>query len=89
MKNSEKVMNQLKKEFVIIEEIPSEIGRYNSRPIFIRDIELKKENIHTSRREINGIEYLVRQYSPSYRQKDTKGYFYFVYWNILRPSKGQ
>ena len=80
---TKKVMAAIKDEFQIIENIPSEIGRYNSRPIFIRDNTLKSaKNIHVAARDVDGIDYLVRQYSPSFRQKDTRGYFYIVYWNI-------
>lgn len=81
------VMKGLQDEFGIIENIPSEIGLYNSRPIFIEDAELKWKNIHVADREREGVRYLVRQWSPSWRQKDKDGYYYVVDYRILNDDE--
>lgn len=85
MTNREKVMQAIRDEFGIIKNIPSDIGLYDSRPIFVEDTDLVLKNIHCAERFVDGIQYVVRQYSPSYKQKDKEGYFYVVYWNILSP----
>jgi len=85
----EKVLKDIEEEFGVIKDIPSQIGLYDSRPIFVEDPDLVLKNIHVAERFVDGIQYVVRQYSPSFRQKDSEGYFYIVYWNILSPLINQ
>lgn len=78
-----KVRAGLEDYYKVIKNIPSDIGLFDSRPLFVEDKELIKPNLMTECIDICNKQILVRSYSPTWRQKDDLGYYYVVYYNIL------
>ena len=86
----DKILESLQEVYQVIKNIPSEIGMYDSRPVFVQDKELIKHTIVTESLVVyldkedrkKTVNLLIRSYSPTFYQKDEEGYFYMVYWNI-------